>query len=345
LKKLVERLEADGIETIHDLLDETNKRDESMMMGTGSNNDPLTRIGIEFNEDDLNNMIIRSKWITKEYESKFKSIFEGPSATASKKRECIPLMFSGSGNLFEKDSTASILNQLIGLGEMTQIYGLPGTGKTYLCHHLAANLLIDDSLRSYSPEALYVDCEGGFDISIYQKIIENLLKNQSKLNKKSEFGGAKFESIKTKFFERLHYKRLLSHLELIELFQKLPELLKQKSSIKLIIFDSFTTHLRTITDQKTINKILNEYTMKLLEIAQKFNVAIIMTNVLLYLQNKKEVFGDAITPNVHNKIYLDKYKSNHFFVLEKSHLPSEGVIQEMIPIRMGEKGFEFILNP
>jgi len=62
----------------------------------------------------------------------------------------------------------------------------------------------------------------------------------------------------------------------------------------------------------------------------------IMTNTLLYLQNKKEVFGDAITPNVHNKIYLSAYKSNQFFTLEKSHLPCDGIIQGAIPIRVIE---------
>jgi len=212
----------------------------------------------------------------------------------------------------EKESIIATLNKLIALGEVTQICKTSicllftfekmdcqeqerlffGTWEMYLdfliftSHHLAANLLIDENFRKYTPEVLYIgrlrffqqvtwlDCEGGFDISIYQKIIGTLLKNQSKTNKKDEFLGGKFEEIKSKFFDRLHYKRVLSHLELFELLQKLPELLKQRALIKLIIFDTFTTHMRSITDQKNINKTLNEYTNRLLGIAQKLNISV-----------------------------------------------------------------------
>ena len=72
----MERLEADGIETINDLLEEANKKDENITIGTASNNDPLTRIGVEYNEEDLNNLIYRAKWISKEYNAKFKTMFE-----------------------------------------------------------------------------------------------------------------------------------------------------------------------------------------------------------------------------------------------------------------------------
>ena len=117
-----------------------------------------------------------------------------------------------------------------------------------------------------------IDCEGGFDLSIYHRIIDTLLKSHSKI--KTGSNTISEEAIKAKFFERLHYKRILDHLELIEFLQKLPNLLKERKNIKLVIFDSFTSHFKSMSDQKNITKIINEYSMLLLQLSSTFNVSV-----------------------------------------------------------------------
>ena len=42
----------------------------------------------------------------------------------------------------------------------------------------------------------------------------------------------------------------------------------------MLIFDSFTTPFRNINDQLTINKIMNEASMKLVKLAGKYNISV-----------------------------------------------------------------------
>jgi len=102
-------------------------------------------------------------------------------------------------------------------------------------------------------------------------MVENLVKNHSKPHKREMVTE---EYVRSKIFEKIHYKRILDNIDLTEFIGKLSKLLKEQPRIKLIMFDSFPTHFRNIVDQKNINKILNEISMKLQRIAKKYKVCV-----------------------------------------------------------------------
>lgn len=116
-----------------------------------------------------------------------------------------------------------------------------------------------------------IDCEGGFDTSMYKYIAEELVKRHSKPHAKEKITP---EYVKGKLFDKIHYKRILDNIDLSEILLKLPLVLTEKKKIKMVIIDSFPTHYKSIPDQKNTNKIVNEALSSLVEQAAKFNVCV-----------------------------------------------------------------------
>lgn len=62
----------------------------------------------------------------------------------------------------QDDSQEHFLDMVFGLGEVVEICGLAGTGKTQICFQLCLNVQIPRAFGGTEGEALFVDTHGDF---------------------------------------------------------------------------------------------------------------------------------------------------------------------------------------
>ena len=196
------------------------------------------------------------------------------------------------------------LDDLLGGGiesrSITEIFGEFATGKTQLAHQLCVTVQLPEEKGGINGGALFIDAEGTFRPDRIIQIGEKFGFNDSVLDKI--------------FFIRAYNS---DHQQLI--VEKAPSLIKE-NNIKLIIIDSVMTHLRAeyigrgmLSDrQQKLNKFLH----KLHQLAEIFNLAILITNQVM--SSPGVVFGDSTVPTGGNiighsstfRLYFRKSKAN-----------------------------------
>jgi DNA repair protein RadB len=121
------------------------------------------------------------------------------------------------------DSGLSSLNATLATsqGQVTELAGLPGLGKTQLCMQLTASVLKSQG------QVIYIDTEGSFSIQRLCQIAGTFINS-----------------------DNLVVYRITSIPELLSLMLELHKILKDLVKIKLIIVDSIAFLFKGISDYK-----------------------------------------------------------------------------------------------
>lgn len=194
----------------------------------------------------------------------------------------------------------SLLGGGIETRSVTEFFGEFATGKTQLAHQLCVTVQFPEEKGGINGSALFIDAEGTFRPDRIVQIGERFGYDDSVL-------------------DRVYYIRAYNsdHQQLI--IEKSSELIRE-NNIRLVIIDSVMTHLRAefigrgmLSDrQQKLNKFLH----KLHQLAEIFNLAVIITNQVM--SSPGVVFGDSTVPTGGNiighsstfRIYLRKSKAN-----------------------------------
>lgn len=152
--------------------------------------------------------------------------------------------------------TNSSLDDLLGggieKGCITQIYGAPGSGKTNIAMKILYEATKDGA------KAVYIDTEGGISLERIQQI-----------------AGANFNNIANNIF--LFEPKNFNEQQLA--IQQIEDLLKEDSSIDLLIIDSIVALYRVEEgDPSEINKRLGRQMAKLLTLSREYDIAVLITN-------------------------------------------------------------------
>lgn len=135
------------------------------------------------------------------------------SASIRKKREYICLMreFVDVRSVQADDSQEHFLDVVFGLGEVTEVCGLAGTGKSQICFQLCLNVQVPKAFGGVEGQALYVDTHGDFSQERMSEMAKNLrtqvLKNIDK--DPTEFRKYREEFLIDKILSRIHFIRIL----------------------------------------------------------------------------------------------------------------------------------------
>ncbi|KAJ3326021.1 DNA repair protein rad51c [Boothiomyces sp. JEL0866] len=152
-----------------------------------------------------------------------------------------------------------ILGGGIKLGNVIELVGLAGIGKTQLCMQLCANV----QLSPINGKAFYIDTEGSFMASRFSQIAS------------ASIPDADLETIMT----NVTIAKIFSMQELLASINLLQECLEYDESLKLIVIDSIAFHFRSfVSDLIERTRILNTIAGKLRQLATEYNVAIVITN-------------------------------------------------------------------
>ncbi|ORZ15694.1 hypothetical protein BCR42DRAFT_41530 [Absidia repens] len=113
--------------------------------------------------------------------------------------------------------------------------------------------------------------------------------------------------------QHIHYFRVMDHLEMLALVCQLSDVFKQHPKTKLLIIDSISYHLRlNIRDYRTRVEMLNFIGQNLVQIANEFDVSIVVTNQITH----DVVFG-AWRPALGDS--WSQWCANRLFMTRKRH--------------------------
>jgi len=216
-------------------------------------------------------------------------------------------------------------------GDLTLFYGKPATGKTQICHHYAASIMLTLKNGGYAGVALYIDTENTFSLERVQEIYEHLLER---------YEGTYPETIIYKYTLRdpFDFERFV-YFQLPELFK---EAVKSKTPIRLVIIDSAIAPFREkfpgrgnlAARQQMLAKILGF----LKDISLLFQIPVILTTQVVarplgYGKDFAAAGGHTLLHNVSKIIELDFVKGD----VRRATLVKGGP-QRTVYYRITEKG-------
>lgn len=206
---------------------------------------------------------------------------------------------------FEKCSTLikeldNILGGGVRCGQVTEISGEAGTGKSNLCAQIGVLVMLPTEDNGLNGDVLLINTEG-------EGKLFSAIKRFSTLAGSIERGSI----IKA----RLNVINCVNHVELNEIINRLPDTLDQQPTVKLIIIDSITCAF-IATDEEPDYRFYMSRNLKLTRMAKNLSqiawdrrVAVIVTNHVSYnfkLGENTPKMGKAWSHLCQTKIYLER---------------------------------------
>lgn len=140
----------------------------------------------------------------------------------------------------------NFLDIVFGLGEVVELCGLNGTGKTQTCFQLCLNVQIPRCLGGVEGECLYIDTHGDFSVERVSEMAKAL---RSSVLKKIDKDPSRLKQYKDNFLverilSKIHFMRILDDSEQQLLHQMLEKIVLKIKNLKLIVLDTFAEHFR-----------------------------------------------------------------------------------------------------
>ncbi len=142
-------------------------------------------------------------------------------------------------------------------GQVTEVWGLPGVGKTQLCLQLALNVQVSAMVGGQEGEALYIDTEGAFSVLRLEEMAGALhhhihrvvysrsttpptVRERFKDNADEICGSVE----PARLLAGVHLLRVTDAAGLREALRELPAYLAAHAAIRLVVIDSVAFHFR-----------------------------------------------------------------------------------------------------
>nr|KYP76898.1 DNA repair protein RAD51 isogeny 3 [Cajanus cajan] len=177
------------------------------------------------------------------------------------------------------------LDNILGGGikckEVTEIGGVPGIGKTQIGIQLAVNVQIPQEYGGLGGKAIYIDTEGSFMVERVLQIAEACIEDMAEYSHQfhKDFQACDVKVHPNNILENIFYFRVCSYTEQIALINYLDKFIMENKDVKIIIVDSVTFHFRQDFDDMALRtRLLSEMALKLMKLAKKFCLAIVMLN-------------------------------------------------------------------
>mmetsp|Transcript_11824 Transcript_11824/g.17349 ORF Transcript_11824/g.17349 Transcript_11824/m.17349 type:complete len:352 (+) Transcript_11824:187-1242(+) len=177
-------------------------------------------------------------------------------------------------------SVDNMLGGGISLGELTEVCGLPGAGKTQLAMQLCVNSSIPEMVGGVCGQAIYIDTEGSFSPERCRSMAQALVKHVQKSSKNKKLPDwFEFDAI----LNGIHVFRVYDEATQVAVMHSLPQYLEKHQQsprpIRLIVLDSIAFHYRSTTsDYLGRTKSLSDTASLLSDIGSKYNTAVVVIN-------------------------------------------------------------------
>ena len=204
-------------------------------------------------------------------------------------------------------------------GQITEICGLPGIGKTQLAIQLAIDVQIPKLFSGNEGSTIYIDSEGSFMPERAATMASALSDHLRKLAKAKIHGnlGESAQQLEARlkekescaekcnrdyFLDGIHVFRVHDHSEQLATLNQLQAFVKSMPNVKLVVIDSIAFHIRQdFRDSHTRMRILGQVASMLNELAYKNNLAVVVINHVTTIFHDRRnsgtgKSGSSITP-------------------------------------------------
>lgn len=173
---------------------------------------------------------------------------------------------------FSQNLDKVLENNGIQLGSLTEILGLPGSGKTQLCLQLCASVQVPKALGGLSAEALYIDTNTNFTLQRFKEIL------YASLEKCQRILGTPISIYEEEVLKKLHYVKAIGLEKFCSFMYQLENLIFEKPNIKLIVIDSIAFPFKTEIELKQRTGLLFRMMADLQKLAVNKQIAVVLTN-------------------------------------------------------------------
>ncbi|XP_075984908.1 RAD51 DNA repair protein spindle D isoform X2 [Anticarsia gemmatalis] len=163
-------------------------------------------------------------------------------------------------------------NDGVQLGCITEILGLPGSGKTQLCLQLCASVQIPQQLGGLDAEALYIDTNTNFTLSRFREILSASIRRCQKLL------DVPLEITEDDALKKLHYVNAFGLENYCALMYQLPSFIANHPNIRLIAIDSIAFPFKDGISTKQRTGLLFRQMAELQRIAVQNRIAVVLSN-------------------------------------------------------------------
>ena len=182
---------------------------------------------------------------------------------------------------FSKDLD-DLLGGGVAVGEITELCGCPGIGKTQACMQLCVSVQMPEAFGGYEGSAVYIDTEGSFMAErakeVAQATVSHLVSISQFLPKHLSESGALSQFTVNEILDRVHLFRCHEITELLAVVESLPMYVRAHG-VKLVVIDSMAFHFRQdFKDMALRTAILAKMTTQLLNLAKSEHLAVVSVN-------------------------------------------------------------------
>ncbi|KAH8382522.1 hypothetical protein KR009_003943 [Drosophila setifemur] len=161
----------------------------------------------------------------------------------------------------------------ISLGQITELIGNSGTGKTQMCLQLCLNVQIPKEAGGLEGSALFIDTRQDFHP-------DRLLELAHKLEQQYAHRAPNFKA--SQMLKNVHYVRCPNIVQLMASVLSCHRHLETHPNIKLIVIDSLAFSLRMLEDGAQRFELLLELHESMRRLQRQHQVAWVVTNVLTH---------------------------------------------------------------
>lgn len=186
-------------------------------------------------------------------------------------------------------SVDDMLGGGISFGEVTEVCGLPGAGKTQLAMQLCVNASVPEQFGGVCGQAVYIDTEGSFSPERCQSMANALTEHVQK----STRGVVPDWFEPNNILDGIHVFRVYDEPTQTATLEYLPQFLEQHSPqphrpIRLVVVDSIAFHYRSSNDYLGRSRSLSNIASLLSDMATRYNLAVVVVN-----QMTTKINGDS----------------------------------------------------
>jgi len=172
------------------------------------------------------------------------------------------------------------------VGDVTEIVGLPGTGKTQLLMQLCLNVQLHSLLGGCGGEALIIDAEGAVSVERLSQMAEAISSHVRKVTRRfpdSDRPAIRSVASTSALLSGVHIAKAYNVSDFTATIASLYDFLSKNPKVRLVCIDSIACHLRygpiaASSNPRPRTGMLLQLAQSLNAIAERFNVAIIATN-------------------------------------------------------------------
>ncbi|KAL8062489.1 hypothetical protein ABFX02_02G150800 [Erythranthe guttata] len=227
--------------------------------------------------------------------------------------------------LHEEESSICITTSCSDLDEI--LGGVPGIGKTQLGIQLAVNVQIPADYGGVGGKAIYIDTEGSFMVERALQIAEACYEDMVEYNsllRKDSVAAYQVDKQPKDFLENIFYFRVCTYTEQIAVINYLEKFVSEHKDIKVVVIDSITFHFRQdFEDMALRTRLLSGMALKLMKLAKKFNLAVVLLNQVTTKYNEGSfqltlALGDSWAHASTNRIILYWNGNERYAYIDKS---------------------------